>query len=86
MALQDTLTHISGKAPATKNRVDLLLDKLRDEKPDDYKTLYAALRDLNVRPATLTMSLRVEYKDHDVVTDTSVSHWRSKNLREVNGL
>lgn len=85
MALQDTLSELVGKAPATKNRVDLLLSKLEAAGSDDHDTLLAALRDKGLRPATLTKAIRKEY-GIATVTDTSVAHWRAKNLAEVNGL
>lgn len=83
MALQDTLSELVGKAPATKNRVDLLLDKLAGT--PDGETLMAALRDKGLRPVVLTAAIRKEY-GVATVTDTSVSHWRAKNLAEVTGL
>lgn len=85
MALQDTINDVAGKGPAVKNRVDILLDTLLQDKPEDFTTLKAALRDPSVRAVTLTKALRAEY-GHETVNDTSVSHWRTKNLREVNGL
>ena len=83
MALSDTLTHFAGKAPAPKNRIDILLDKLA-ETPDG-QTLAFALRDPNVRQSTLTNALRKEYGE-GAVTDHSVGEWRRKNIREVDGL
>jgi hypothetical protein len=85
MALQDSLDELAGKAVAVKNRVDLLLDQLKAEKPEDYRTLTFALRDKNLRPADLTRAVRKEYGYHSV-KDQSVSEWRRKNLAEVNGL
>jgi hypothetical protein len=85
MALQDSLDELAGKSPARKNRVDLLLEKLKAEAPDDYRTLTVALHDKNLRPVVLTAAIRKEYGTA-TVTDTSVSHWRSKNNAEVNGL
>jgi len=85
MSLQDTLSELAGTAPATKNRVDLLLDKLKAEAPEDHRTLSFALRDRNLRAATLTQAIKKEY-GIATVTDTSVSHWRKKNNVEVTGL
>ena len=86
MALQDTLSELVGTAPATKNRVDLLLEKLfADGADEDFTTLTLALRDLNLRAATLTQAIKKEY-GIATVTDTSVSHWRKKNNVEVTGL
>jgi hypothetical protein len=85
MSLSETLLDLAGKAPASKNRVELLLGKLKVEAPDDYATLGAALQDLSLRPVVLTKAIRREY-GVDTVTDTSVSHWRRKNLAEVDGL
>lgn len=85
MALSDTLSELTGNSPATKNRVDLLLEKLLDESPEDFTTLTLALQDKSIRPVVLTKAIRKEY-GIATVTDTSVSHWRTKNLREVTGL
>jgi hypothetical protein len=86
MALIDTLNAVTANAPATRNRVDILLDKLHLEKPDDYVTLNAALRNTEISASALTTSIRREYKDVDVVKDHSVSRWRAKNPTDVNGL
>jgi tryptophan 2,3-dioxygenase len=85
MALKNTLAELSGKGPASKNRVDILLDMLLQEKPEDFTTLKAALRDPSVRAVVLTKALRAEY-GHTTVNDTSVRDWRTKNQREVTGL
>jgi hypothetical protein len=87
MALQDTLTELTGKGPAAKNRVELLLDKLAAESPDDFKTLSIALR----TPASqlphhvITKALRKEYGTA-TVTDYSVGEWRRRHVAEVTGL
>lgn len=83
MALSDTLVQFTAKAPAAKNRVDILLDKLVGT--DDFPVLSAALRNRLVRGADLTKALRKEY-GNDAVTDNSVGEWRRKNLAEVDGL
>lgn len=83
MALLDSITHFTGKAPAAKNRIDMLLDTL-DGTPDG-ETLAGALRNPNIRPSALTNALRTEY-GKDAVTDHSVGDWRRKNIAEVNGL
>lgn len=86
MALQDTLAELSSKGPAVKNRVDILLEKLKVEAPEDYRTLTFALRDKNLRAAALTKAIRQEY-GIDTVKDQSVSEWRRKSTpAEVNGL
>lgn len=85
MALHDTLSAFTQKSPATQNRIEALLDRLADEKPQDHDTLHAALRDPNVRPVALTRALRQEYGP-DVVKDSSVSDWRGKNHAELTGL
>ena len=85
MALSDTISELTGKSPATKNRVDLLLDKLKVDAPEDYKTLTFALRDKNLRPVVLTKAIRKEY-GIATVTDHSISDWRSKNIAELTGL
>jgi hypothetical protein len=85
MALFETLAELEGNSPAKKNRVDLLLDKLSTTMPDDHATLLAALQNKTLRSVVLTKALRQEY-GIATVTDTSVSHWRRKNLGEVDGL
>jgi hypothetical protein len=85
MALQDSLAELAGKSPARKNRVDLLLEKLKAEAPEDYKTLTFALRDKNLAHHVITKAIRKEY-GIATVTDHSVGDWRSKNLRELTGL
>jgi len=85
MALSDTLSELAGKAPATKNRIDILLDKLQVEAPEDFKTLTFALRDKNLAHHVVTKAIRKEY-GHDTVKDDSVGEWRRKTQREVDGL
>jgi len=85
MALQDTLASFTSTAPATKNRVDLLLEKLFEANTQDFTTLTLALHDKQIRGADLTRALRKEY-GKEIVTDTSVDAWRRRNNTEVNGL
>jgi len=81
MSLLDSLNVVT--APVSKNRVDLLLDKLEGE---DLTTLQAALRNSAIRPFELTKALRMEYQDQQVVTDKSVADWRRAHISEVDGL
>lgn len=83
MSLLNTITELSGKAQASKNRVEILLDKL--DGSDDGDTLATVLRTPSVTSATITKALRKEYGT-DSVTDSSVDAWRRKNNAEVNGL
>lgn len=83
MALSDTISQFAGRAPAQKNRVDILLDRL--EGTADGDTLKAALRDKSIRHATLASALRSEY-GKDAATDHSVGEWRRRNLADVDGL
>jgi hypothetical protein len=84
MALEQTLLSFTSSAPATKNRVEILLDRLAGT--EDFPVLSAALRNpAAIRGAALTKALRKEYGD-DVVKDFSVDDWRRKNLAEVTGL
>jgi hypothetical protein len=85
MALQDTLSGFTKKSPAAQNRIAALLLKLSKEAPEDYDTLEAALRNSSVRPVALTRALKQEYGS-DVVTDSSVSDWRSRHFSELTGL
>lgn len=85
MALSDTLNAFTQKGPAPQNRVDILLDRLREENPDDYEALQTALMTKSVRGVVLTAALRKEY-GKDAVRDRSVDDWRRKTHREINGL
>jgi len=80
MSLLDSLNVVT--APVSKNRVDLLLDKLEGE---DLATLNSALRNGDIRPFMLTTALRKEY-GQEAVTDKSVADWRRRNISEVTGL
>lgn len=82
MALSDTLVSITSKAPAVKNRVDILLNSIE---LDDLRTLETALNNPLIRAVDLTRALRKEY-GNDAVKDSSVSEWRKKNITDVNGL
>lgn len=82
MALLATLNEITAKAPAVKNRVDILRDVLTG---DDAETLDKALHNAGISSASLTKALRKEY-GHDSVKEYSVARWRSANLVELTGL
>lgn len=85
MALSDTISELSGNSPASKNRVDILLEKWEGTQNGDE--LLAALLDENVRAAVLTAAIRRETKTHSVLKDGSVAEWRRKNsAQEVTGL
>lgn len=85
MALSDTLSELADKAPATRNRVDILLDQLQSTAPEDHRTLTFALRDKNLAHHVITKAIRKEY-GHDTVKDDSVGDWRRNAQREINGL
>jgi hypothetical protein len=85
MALADVLNELAGTGPASRNRVEILLDKLKAEKPEDYKTLTFALRSRNLSAAQLTKALRKEFGT-EAVKDNSVSEWRRRNTAELTGL
>lgn len=85
MALLSTLNDIVDRGPVKKNRMDVLLARLKSDLPGDYATLDAALRDTSIKHAVLTQALRREY-GKDAVTDKSVGEWRAKNLAELTGL
>lgn len=82
MALSDTLLGFTKSAPAPKNRVEILLDKLEG---DDLETLQSALRNPAVNGSALTKALRKEFGT-DAVTDHSVGEWRRRNPAELTGL
>lgn len=84
MALSDTLSELSGTGPAPRNRVNILLDKLKAEGSDDYTILVDAL-DSGVRASVLTKALRKEY-GHDVVKDSSVAEYMRHRNVQVTGL
>lgn len=83
MSLLDSLQEFTASAPATKNRVEILLDRLAGT--EDLPTLSTALRNPAISGSTLTKALRKEY-GHTVVTDNSVGEWRRRNLSELTGL
>lgn len=83
MSLSDTLTELAGTGPATRSRIDTLLDKLTGT--PDFEVLSNALRNKAVSAATLTKALRKEY-GRDAVKDSTVAEWRRRNLSEVTGL
>jgi|GEM_PF-6555112 hypothetical protein len=85
MALSDSIAELSGNSPASKNRVDILLEEW--EGTQNGEELRAALLDENVRAAVLTAAIRRETKTHSVLKDGSVAEWRRKNAsREIDGL
>jgi hypothetical protein len=85
MALNDHIADIAGNSPASRNRVDLLLEQWKGTPNGDE--LLAALHDEDIRAAVLTAAIRRETKTHSVLKDSSVAEWRRKNLaQEVNGL
>jgi hypothetical protein len=85
MALASTLNELAGTGPARQNRVATLLDKLKEDKSDDYTILLDALGNRHVTAATLTRALRKEY-GHDIVKDSSVTEYRRSHSSEINGL
>lgn len=86
MALSDTLADLAGTGPATRNRVSILLDTLKDGGSDDYSILVEALDNRTYSSAKLTKALRTEY-GHDVVKDNSVAEYRRSYGRvELRGL
>jgi len=85
MALASTLSALAGTGPATRNRVSILLDKLKSEGSDDYSILVDALDNPAVRSSVLTKALRKEY-GHDVVKDSSIGDYRRSRTLNVNGL
>lgn len=85
MALSDTLSELAGTGPATRNRVSILLDKLKADGSDDYSILVDALDNKSLRSATLTKALRKEY-GHDIVKDSSVTEYRRVRNIQVTGL
>lgn len=85
MALSDTLSELAGTGPARRNRVNILLDKLKEEGSDDYSILLDVLGNRQVSASTLTKALRKEY-GHEVVKDSSVTEYRRHNNVSVTGL
>lgn len=79
MALRDRLK----KSFTSANRVDVLLDELKDS--EDLEVLQHALRSKTVSYIGLTNALRAEY-GHDALDDNSVSEWRQQHLAEITGL
>lgn len=73
----------SLRAPATKNRVLLLLDELHNT--DDEAVLRAALHDDTISHAVLTRTLKSVYGE-SAVNNTSVREYRLNLQSAVNGL
>lgn len=78
MSLENTLTLITGKSVAPKNRVDILLEKW--EGTEDGETLLAALHNMEISSAALTKALRQECHARDVVKEGSVAEWRRRHV------
>ena len=86
MALSDTLSEFAGTGPARRNRVSILLDRLKEEGSDDYTILLDALSNSEEYSSfKLTQGLRREY-GHDIVKDSSVSEYRRARNAQVTGL
>lgn len=83
MSFAESLISVSQSAVATRNRVDILLDKL--DGTEDGDTLKAVLLNTSIRSATITQALKKEYGP-GTVKDGSVAEWRRKNLAELTGL
>lgn len=82
MSLENTLLSFTSSAPATKNRVEILLDTLED---GDLSTLQAALRNTGISGSALTKALKKEFGE-EAVKDNSVAEWRRRNHSELTGL
>lgn len=65
-------------AVAAKNRVELLLDELEQDEPEEYEALIHALQDLTVSNASITRTIKRLW-GADKVKDTSVRAYRAKN-------
>lgn len=74
-----------SKSTLRKNKVSLLLDSLYQMDNGDYATLVKALADETLAAHVLTKALWKEY-GADCVDDGSVSKYRTRSLRTVNGL
>lgn len=85
MALLDTLNDLAGTGPATRNRVSILLDRLKEDGSDDYTILLDALGNTSLSSAKITQALRKEY-GHDVVKDNTVVEYRRTRRSELTGL
>lgn len=71
------------RAPATKNRVLLLLEELHGT--EDEATLRAALHDNSITHAVLTRTLWNEFGE-DCVKSNSVREYRVNIMTTLNGL
>lgn len=66
------------KSVAPKNRVDLLLDQLEQDEPDEYEALVHALEDTTNSNASITRTIKRLWGE-DVVKETSVRSYRVQN-------
>lgn len=74
----EALNAENESAVAPKNRVELLLDELRQDEPEEYEALFYALEDTTVSNASITRTIKRLW-GADRVKDTSVRAYRAKN-------
>lgn len=72
------LAQVTKASVAKGNRVDILLDRLEQEDPENYENLIAALKNITITNASITRTIRNCW-GFDAVTNTSVREYRHKN-------
>lgn len=77
-AFAKALNEDNQKAVAPKNRVELLLDRLEQDDPEDYEALINALKDTTVSNASITRTIKRVWGE-DTVKETSVRSYRTQN-------
>ncbi|ASX99273.1 hypothetical protein SEA_MOLIVIA_49 [Arthrobacter phage Molivia] len=74
----DALNADNARAIAPKNRVELLLDELEQDDPDNYEALIQALKDITNSNASITRTIKRIWGE-DTVKTTSVRDYRVQN-------
>lgn len=74
----DELAAVTTKAVARKNRVELLLEQLSPEDPENYAALVDALEDTSISNAAITRTIKRVWGE-DAVNQTSVRAYRVQN-------
>ncbi|ALY08439.1 hypothetical protein SEA_THUNDERCLAP_45 [Arthrobacter phage Thunderclap] len=78
MRFSEELAKTNGVSVAPKNRVELLLEDLAANDPENYTALLEALKETTNTNAAITRTIRKVW-GQKAVTDTSVREYRHRN-------